>query len=69
LATADWIRLKGEKNLKTSLVTKALQQNHQSKLSNPADSLSQNVAKGFCEKTTDGFFITPEGLKALGHTN
>jgi hypothetical protein len=67
LATADWIRLKGEKNLKTSAVSKALQDNHQKKLSNPADTLNQNVAKGFCEKSGDGFYITPEGLKALGH--
>jgi hypothetical protein len=67
LATADWLRLKGEKNLKSTLVSKALQENHQKKLSNPADSLNLNVAKGYCEKTPDGFFITPEGLKALGH--
>ena len=67
LATADWLRLKGEKNLKTSLVSKALQENHQKKLSNPADTLNQNVAKGFCEKSGDSFYITPEGLKALGH--
>ncbi|WP_308516076.1 hypothetical protein [Sphingomonas flavescens] len=68
LATADWLRLKGEKNLKTALVSKALQENHQKKLSNPADSLNLNVSKGFCEKAADGFFITPEGLKALGHS-
>ena len=68
LATADWVRLKGEKNLKTALVSKALQDNHQKKLSNPADSLNLNVSKGLCEKAADGFFITPEGLKALGHS-
>jgi hypothetical protein len=69
LATADWLRLKGEKNLKTALVSKALQDNHQKKLSNPADSLNLNVAKGLCEKAADGFFITPEGLKALGYSD
>lgn len=67
LATADWLRLKGEKHLKTALVSKALQDNHQKKLSNPADALNQNVSKGLCEKSGDGFFITPEGLKAIGH--
>lgn len=67
LAAADWLRLKGEKALETSMVSKALQDNQQKRLSNPADALNKNVAKGFCEKTGKGFFITPEGLKALGH--
>lgn len=67
LATADWLRLKGEANLKTGLVSKALQENHQKKLANPADCLNKNVAKGFCEKAGDAFYVTPEGLKALGH--
>jgi hypothetical protein len=67
LATADWLRLKGQTGLKANMVSKALQENQQKKLSNPADCLNQNVAKGFCEKTSDGFFITPEGLATLGH--
>jgi len=67
LATADWLRLKGEKNLNSSLVAKALRDNQQSRLGNPADALNKNVAKGYCEKTSDGFFITPEGRRALGH--
>ena len=67
LATADWLRLKGEKSLKTSMISKAPQDNHQKRLSNPADALNQNVSKGFCEKAQDGFFITPEGLKAMGY--
>lgn len=67
LATADWLRLKGEKSLKTSMIGKALQDNHQKKLANPADCLNKNVAKGFCEKAGETFFITPEGKTALGH--
>ena len=68
LATADWLRLKGDSALKTGSVSKALQDNHQKKLSNPADCLNKNVAKGLLEKTSDGFFVTPEGLSALGHS-
>jgi hypothetical protein len=67
LATADWLRLKGDTNLKPASVSKALQENHQKKLANPADCLNKNVAKGLCEKTAEGFFVTPEGLTVLGH--
>lgn len=66
LATADWLRLKGERNLKTSLVSKALQDNHQKRLANASESLNRNVSQGFCEKTSGGgFFITPEGIESL----
>ena len=69
LATADWLRLKGQSSLQTAMISKALQDNHQKRLSNAADCLNKNVSKGLCEKTSDGFFITPEGLKALGHAD
>jgi hypothetical protein len=69
MATADWLRLKGETALKTGLISKALAENHQKKLSNPADCLNKSVSKGHCEKNGDGFFITPEGLKTLGHND
>jgi len=67
LATADWIRLRGESELTTLKVTKALSDNHQKRLGNPADCLNQNVRKGHCEKKGEGFFITPEGFKDLGY--
>ena len=69
MATADWLRAKGESTLKTAMVSKALADNHQKKLSNPADCLNQSVGKGHCEKKADGFFITPEGMKALGYND
>lgn len=65
LLTADWIRRRGNTDLTTAAVTKALKDNQQKRLGNPADCLNQNVSKGYCEKTGDGFFITPDGLKAL----
>lgn len=67
LATADWLRRKGDKSLKTSKVSAALKGNQQKKLSNPSQSLNDNVSQGFCEKDADGFFITPDGLKELGY--
>ena len=68
LATADWLRQRGDSNLKTKAVSGALAENHQQKLINPAQSLNNNVKKGFCEKRSNGtFFITPLGLKELGH--
>jgi hypothetical protein len=67
LATADWLRQRGNEKLSTTAVAKALSDNQQSRLGNPSESLNKNVAKGFCEKTVDGFFITPDGLKSLGY--
>ena len=66
LATAGWLWRRGERVLTTRAVNKALQDNQQKRLSNAADCLNQNVGKGFCEKTKDGFFITPEGWRHLG---
>ncbi len=67
LVVADWLRRRGNANLTTAVVSKALLDNHQKRLANPADTLNQNVSKGLCEKNSGGFFITPEGLKKLGH--
>lgn len=68
LATSAWLTHKGHKPLTTALVTKALRENQQKRLSNPSDALNQNVRKGFCEKSPEGFFILPEGWQALGET-
>ena len=65
LATAAWLFKRGATNLTTAGVTKALSDNHQSKLGNPAQYLAQNVKNGFCEKRGNGFFITPEGWTTL----
>jgi len=69
LATADWLRLGGASKLTTVGVSKALKDKHQKKLTNPSDCLNSNVSKGFCEKADGGFYITPEGLKHLGHAD
>ena len=67
LATAGWLKTRGEKKLTTSLISRAIRDNQQSRLSNPSDCLNRNVSKGHCEKNPDGsFYVTPEGLKQLG---
>lgn len=67
LATADWLRRKGDNALKTAAVSKALSTNHQKKLANPSQCLANNVSAGFCEKGPGGtFYITPDGRKELG---
>jgi len=68
LATADWLRRRGKAPLTTAKVSGALRDGHQKRLSNPSDALNKNVSKGFCEKTSDGFFVTPDGLGSLGST-
>jgi hypothetical protein len=68
LITADWLRRRGDTKLATAAVSKALTNNHQKRLANPADCLNKNVSKGLCEKTAGGFYITPEGLTKLGHS-
>ncbi len=68
LSTAAWLHHRGEQPLTTRLVTQTLRDHHQNRLSNAADCLNQNVSRGFCEKTADGFFLTPEGWQHLGET-
>ena len=66
LATAAWLYHRGSKDLTTSTVTKALRDNQQKRLGNPSDCLNKNVTRGFCEKISGGFFITPDGWRQLG---
>lgn len=68
LVAADWLRQRGVSPLTASGVAKILSDNHQKRLANPADCLNKNVSKGYCEKTKTGFFLTPDGLKHLGHS-
>ena len=66
LATASWLSGRSADPITASAVAKALSDNHQKRLANPADALNKNVSKGHAEKRKDGsFFITPEGLEAL----
>jgi hypothetical protein len=39
---------------------------HQTKLTNPANSLNQNVSKGHAEKDGGSFFVTDPGRTSLG---
>jgi hypothetical protein len=66
LATAEWLTARGNGKVRTGDVTKALKDSHQGRLSNPADCLNKNVAKGYCEKDGKQFFVTPEGRTSLG---
>ena len=65
LATALWLTNKGQINLKTGDVTKALRDSQQSRIGNPSDILNKNIRKGYCEKVNDGFFVTQEGKDYL----
>jgi hypothetical protein len=65
LATATWLTAKGKKRLTTADVTRALKDNSQSRLGNPADCLNKNVAKGHCEKDGKEFFVTTEGIASF----
>jgi hypothetical protein len=67
LATAVWVEAKEKKNrIQTSDVSKALKNASQTKLNNPADTLNQNVSKGYCEKDGKDFFVTQEGKDKIG---
>lgn len=68
LATADWLRRKGEKSLTTGKVTTSLKDNQQKRLGNASQCLNSNVSQGFCEKDGTGFYVTQEGLIELGYT-
>jgi hypothetical protein len=65
LATAVWLKAKGQSRLATGDVTKALNDANQKHLGNPADCLNQNVSKGYCEKDGKQFFVTDDGKNSL----
>jgi hypothetical protein len=65
LATAIWLSVRGNKTPTATDVTKALSDNHQTKLTNTADCLNQNVAKGYCEKQGKQFYVTPDGFESM----
>lgn len=66
LATAEWLHRRGSDRIKTSDVTKALRDNHQTKLGNASQCLNNNVSSGHCEKVGKEFFVTDEGRSSLG---
>ena len=65
LATAEWLHLKGRKQLKTTDVVEALSKNHQASVGNAAQCLNTNVKAGRCEKEGTEFFVTPDGRATL----
>jgi hypothetical protein len=65
LATAVWLKRQGQTTIQTASVVGALADAQQQRLGNPADILNQNVKKGFCVKSGDGFYVTPEGEESL----
>lgn len=65
LATAVWLEAKGKSRMGTADITKALKDANQTRLSNPADCLNQNIAKGHCEKDGAQFFVTVDGKAAI----
>lgn len=69
LATAVWLHdTTGKDRLTTREVRKALSDAKQSKLTNPAACLNQNVSKGHAEKDGNTFFVTEPGRAYLGMT-
>lgn len=67
LATATFLQLNGKNRLSTADITKALKDANQTRLSNPSDTLNQNVKKGHCEKDgSNEFFVTSHGYEELG---
>lgn len=67
LATAIWVIDRGKRDrITTADVSKALSDNHQKALGNPADCLNRNVSKGFCEKEGKEFFVTDDGRTEIG---
>ncbi len=65
LATAVYLQLKGNENLTSKDVTDALQKAKQTKISNAAHQLSQNIKQGLCEKHGKTFYVTPEGISKI----
>lgn len=67
LVAALWLHdTTGKERLTTREVRKALSDAKQSKLTNPAACLNQNVSKGYAEKDGSTFFLTEPGRASLG---
>lgn len=67
LATAVFLHDTTNKNrVTTAEVRQALKTANQPKLTNPANCLNQNVAKGHAEKDGRSFFVTDPGRTSLG---
>ena len=66
LATAEWLTQRGTTRPSTGDVTKAINDAHQPKMSNPSQCLINNVKSAYCEKDGKQFYVTPEGRKSLG---
>jgi hypothetical protein len=65
LAAAAWLHAGGKERLTPTEVNDALDKNNQGKVTNPALVLSRHVAKGSCERSGDGFYVTEEGQASL----
>jgi hypothetical protein len=66
LATAFWLQNAGKTNLSTTMVSKALSDAHQNRLTNPSQCLADNVKQGFCEKQgKKEFYVTDEGATEI----
>jgi len=66
LATAEWLHLQGKDHLRTADVTKAISDNKQGKLGNPAQCLVNNVSAGYCVREGKDFYVSPQGRQSLG---
>jgi hypothetical protein len=67
LASAIWVTdAKKKDQLTTNDVTQALTDAKQVPLSNPSQSLNDNIKQGYCHKTGKQFYVTDEGRTALG---
>jgi hypothetical protein len=67
LATAMWLHeVKKIKRITTSDVTKALSDNNQGKLTNPAQCLINNANRGTIVREGKQFYVTDEGRTECG---
>jgi len=65
LATAVYLQLNGNESMTSKDVTDALLKAKQTKLTNAANELNQNVKQGYCERHGKTFYVTPEGISKI----
>jgi len=65
LATAVYLQKNGKENLTSKDITDALRKAKQTKITNAAHQLSQNIKQGLCEKHGKAFYVTPEGISKI----
>jgi hypothetical protein len=65
LATAIWLKAKGQNRIKTGDVVRAISSANQERLKNASLCLRRNITKGHCDRDSQGVYVTDKGKSSI----